>query len=85
MRTMYVAVRIGAHQIRSAVFSPASRRRGGLNADEVHAFLQRVADEIARLNWEVNAARAETDRIKGALHAWQSAHAATCVQPMTRS
>jgi cell division septum initiation protein DivIVA len=72
--------RLGPHQVSNAVFAPASRRRGGVDGDEVREFLQLVATEVARLQWEVGAAQAENDRIKAALYAWQSAHAATCPQ-----
>jgi cell division septum initiation protein DivIVA len=77
-------LRLGPHQVSNAVFAPAPRRRGGVDGDEVRAFLRLVAQEIARLHWEVGAAQAETDRIKTALHTWQSAHAG-CVQQLGRA
>ncbi|GAA4704109.1 hypothetical protein Prum_022120 [Phytohabitans rumicis] len=77
-------LRLGPHQVRNAVFARAPRRRGGVDADEVRTFLDRVADEMARLYGEVASARGETERIKAALYAWQSAHAATCTRATAR-
>lgn len=77
--------RLRPQDVRDATFAQASRRRGGLDPDEVYAFLGRVADEMTRLQHELNAAMTDAARVKNALHEWQVQHAATCAQaPMAR-
>ena len=49
-------------------------RVGGLDPDEVAAFLWLVARELERRQGHLRAAQAELDRIKAALREWQSAH-----------
>lgn len=52
-------------------------RRRGLDPGEVAAFLDRVADELARTYTELACSREEAARIKDALRRWQSRHAAS--------
>jgi len=49
-----------------------SGTRRGLDPDEVHAFLHRVADELSAVRAELARTRAENSRIKHALRDWQS-------------
>ncbi|MEV7231136.1 MULTISPECIES: DivIVA domain-containing protein [Polymorphospora] len=72
--------RMGHQQIRDAAFGPAPRRGGGLNPDEVRAFLHQVADQMLRLERELAEATSESIRVKEALYRWQVEHAATCAQ-----
>ncbi|SDY69023.1 DivIVA domain-containing protein [Micromonospora pattaloongensis] len=69
------ATRLGPDQVRRARFAPASRRRPGLEAEQVYAFLAMVADELGYLHRDLAVARAENERIKKGLRAWQSQHA----------
>jgi DivIVA domain-containing protein len=48
------------------------RRRRGYHVDEVDALLHRLAFELQRRTRERDEMRAENQRIKGALRAWQS-------------
>ncbi|KAB1915199.1 hypothetical protein F8274_04590 [Micromonospora sp. AMSO31t] len=52
---------------------PLTRRgRRGYQVDEVDALLHRLAFELQRCTRERDDVRAENQRIKGALRAWQS-------------
>lgn len=75
------AGRLRPQDVRDATFAAASRRRGGLDPDQVYTFLRHVADEMSRLHHELDAAMTDAVRIKNALHEWQVQHAATCAQP----
>jgi len=75
------ARRLGPQDVRDATFAAASRRRGGLDPDQVYAFVNEVADEMARLQQEVAAATSDAIRVKNALYDWQVEHAATCSHP----
>lgn len=57
-------------QVRDRLFTP--RGRHGVDAAEVRAFLDRVADDLAACYAEVARAHAENDRIKTALREWQT-------------
>ncbi|WP_416900734.1 DivIVA domain-containing protein [Micromonospora echinospora] len=57
-------------QVRDRLFTP--RGRHGVDAAEVRAFLDRVADDLTALYAEVARTHAEADRIKAALREWQS-------------
>lgn len=73
--------RLGPQDVRDAAFLSVSRRRGGLDPDQVYAFLREVAEEMARLQQQVAAATTEAIRVKTALYDWQVEHAATCTHP----
>jgi DivIVA domain-containing protein len=72
--------RLSPQQVRAVTFTAASRRRGGLDPDQVHAFLYQVADEMIRLHRELAAATDDAIRVKTAMQQWQVEHAATCTQ-----
>ncbi|GLH99237.1 DivIVA domain-containing protein [Phytohabitans aurantiacus] len=74
------AGRLRPQDVRDATFAAASRRRGGLDPEQVYAFLRHVADEMSRLHQERDAAMTDAVRVKNALHQWQVQHAATCAQ-----
>lgn len=74
------AGRLRPQDVRDATFAEASRRRGGLDPEQVHTFLGQVADEMTRLHHELDAAMTDAVRVKNALHQWQVQHAATCSQ-----
>ncbi|WP_423791035.1 DivIVA domain-containing protein [Micromonospora cathayae] len=57
-------------QVRDRLFTP--RGRHGVDAVEVRAFLDRVADDLAACYAEVARAHAEADRVREALRQWQS-------------
>lgn len=59
-------------QVRGRRFSTARR---GLDAGEVTAYLDRVADDLAYLYAELARSQDETMRIKEALRQWQSCQA----------
>ncbi|WP_262281693.1 DivIVA domain-containing protein [Micromonospora sp. MA102] len=63
--------RLHPHQIRAAGFD--SRWRG-LDPDQVHAYLNRFADELDRLHRELTTANTEAERVRQALRQWQSRH-----------
>ena len=63
--------RITPGHIRTQRFST---RRRGLDPDEVHAYLEAVAEELATLSRQLVLAMQENDRIKRALRDWQSRH-----------
>ncbi|MFI2649681.1 DivIVA domain-containing protein [Micromonospora fulviviridis] len=57
----------------AAVSLPLTRRgRRGYRVDEVDALLHRLAFELQRRTRERDETRAENQRIKGALRAWQA-------------
>jgi DivIVA domain-containing protein len=62
--------RITPAQIRTRRFR--TRRWGGLDPDEVHAYLEAVAQELATLSRELIITVQENDRIKHALRDWQT-------------
>ncbi|MBQ1027484.1 DivIVA domain-containing protein [Micromonospora sp. C95] len=64
--------RLQAHHIRAVEFD---RRWRGLDPAQVHAYLDRVADEIDRLHRELTTANTEAERIRQALRQWQSRNA----------
>nr|WP_308472697.1 DivIVA domain-containing protein [Micromonospora yangpuensis] len=57
-------------QVRERLFT--ARGRYGVDAAEVRAFLDRVADDLAGLYAEVAVTHAEADRIRDALRQWQT-------------
>ncbi|MGW3611078.1 DivIVA domain-containing protein [Micromonospora sp. NPDC005163] len=64
-------------QVRERRFSPTGLGRRGLNPDDVYAFLDRVAVDMAAVYAALAESRLETARIKSALRHWQTdqAHA----------
>ncbi|MFC6015210.1 hypothetical protein ACFP2T_03250 [Plantactinospora solaniradicis] len=64
---------LGAHLVRAATFV-RRRWRGGLDPDEVYAYVRLVADEMDRLQREATTARTEAERIREGLRQWQSRH-----------
>ncbi len=62
-------------QVRERRFSPARLGRRGLNPDEVYAFLDRVAVDLAAVYDALAQSRRETLRIRVALRRWQSEQA----------
>ncbi|MBE1486764.1 DivIVA domain-containing protein [Plantactinospora soyae] len=65
--------RFGAHLVRAATFV-RRRWRGGLDPDEVYAYLHMVADEMEQLQREATTARTEAERIREGLRQWRSRH-----------
>ncbi|MEV4544738.1 DivIVA domain-containing protein [Micromonospora echinaurantiaca] len=59
-------------QVRERRFPPTRLGRRGLNPDDVYAFLDRVAVDMAALHDALAESRRETARIKLALRSWQS-------------
>ncbi|WP_232624714.1 DivIVA domain-containing protein [Micromonospora sagamiensis] len=57
-------------QVRDRLFTP--RGRHGVDATEVRAFLDRVADDLTALYAEVARTHAEAERIRTALREWQT-------------
>ncbi|MEU9510196.1 DivIVA domain-containing protein [Micromonospora sp. NPDC048170] len=64
-------------QVRERRFPPTRLGRRGLQPDEVYAFLDRAATDMADLHAALAESRRETGRIKDALRRWQSDHART--------
>jgi DivIVA domain-containing protein len=70
--------RLAAHQplrpaqIRNQRFSPTRFGQRGLDPDEVHEFLDRVATELANAHAAADRHHAEATRIKNALKRWQT-------------
>ncbi|PZG14379.1 cell division protein DivIVA [Micromonospora craterilacus] len=62
-------------QVRGRRFRRARLGRRGLAPDEVYAFLDRVAGDLAAVQHALAESRRETARVKGALRDWQSAQA----------
>lgn len=67
--------RLRAYQVRSAIFDV---RRRGLDPQQVHDYLGRVANEIDRLHRDLTTANTEAERIRQALRQWQSRHTDCC-------
>ncbi|MFI2711331.1 DivIVA domain-containing protein [Micromonospora sp. NPDC018662] len=65
------AQRLLPYHVRAAVFDTRWR---GLDPGQVRDHLDRVADELERLNRELITARTEADRIRQAVRQWQSQH-----------
>ncbi|MGS2616353.1 DivIVA domain-containing protein [Micromonospora sp. LZ34] len=63
--------RLKAHEVRVAAFDTCWR---GLDPDQVHAYLNQLADELDRLHRELTTANIEAERIRQALRQWQSRH-----------
>ncbi|MFU8874336.1 DivIVA domain-containing protein [Micromonospora sp. SL4-19] len=59
-------------QVRERRFKPVGLGRRGLNPDDVYAFLDRVAGDMAAVYAALTESRLETVRIKAALRRWQS-------------
>ncbi|MFI6821910.1 DivIVA domain-containing protein [Micromonospora sp. NPDC050187] len=70
-----VCAPLGPWQVRGRRFSLARRWRRGLDPDEVHDFLDRVADDLATAYELLDRSQQETSRIKEALRRWQSQYA----------
>ncbi|MEU2611588.1 DivIVA domain-containing protein [Micromonospora sp. NPDC007271] len=62
-------------QVRERRFRPSRFGRRGLDPQEVHEFLDRVADDLAVVYDALGTSREETARIKDALRRWQSEQA----------
>ncbi|MEV0002635.1 DivIVA domain-containing protein [Micromonospora sp. NPDC050980] len=62
-------------QVRERRFAPARLGHRGLNPDEVYAFLDRVAVDMAAVHDALAQSRRETLRIEVALRRWQSEQA----------
>ncbi|MEU8260060.1 DivIVA domain-containing protein [Micromonospora sp. NPDC048999] len=62
-------------QVRERRFRPSRFGRRGLDPQEVHEFLDRVADDLATVYDALGNSRQETSRIKDALRCWQSEQA----------
>ncbi|MET8354542.1 MULTISPECIES: DivIVA domain-containing protein [unclassified Micromonospora] len=62
-------------QVGERRFPPTGLGRRGLNPNDVYAFLDRVAVDMAALHAALAESRRETARIKEALRRWQSEHA----------
>ncbi|WBB79204.1 DivIVA domain-containing protein [Micromonospora sp. WMMD882] len=60
------------HEVRTREFSP---RRRGVDAGEVRAFLDELADELADLYRRLGMLDQENERLKRALRDWQTRHA----------
>ncbi|WP_406045089.1 DivIVA domain-containing protein [Micromonospora sp. NBC_00898] len=59
-------------QVRERRFKPAGLGRRGLDPDDVYAFLDRAAGDLAAVHAALAASRRETAVIKDALRRWQS-------------
>ena len=62
---------VHSYQVRGRTFT--SRWRG-VDADEVNAFLHRIADELDRIQRELTTARTDAERAKQGLRQWQTRH-----------
>ncbi|MEH0972381.1 DivIVA domain-containing protein [Micromonospora sp. CPCC 205546] len=62
-------------QVRERRFRPTRFGRRGLDPEEVHEFLDRVAGDLAAVYDALGSSRHETTRIKDALRRWQSEQA----------
>ncbi|SBT44610.1 DivIVA domain-containing protein [Micromonospora narathiwatensis] len=62
-------------QVRERRFKPVGLGRRGLDPDDVYAFLDRVARDLAAVHAALAGSRRETAAIKDALRRWQSEHA----------
>ncbi|MEU8013676.1 DivIVA domain-containing protein [Micromonospora parva] len=59
-------------QVRERRFPPTGLGRRGLNPDDVYAFLDRVAVDMAAVYAALAESRRETARIKAGLRRWQT-------------
>ncbi|NES28138.1 DivIVA domain-containing protein [Micromonospora terminaliae] len=59
-------------QVRERRFKPVGFRRRGLDPDDVYAFLDRVAGDMANVYAALAASRRDTAALKDALRRWQS-------------
>ncbi|MFC7548096.1 DivIVA domain-containing protein [Plantactinospora sp. GCM10030261] len=66
--------RLDVYEVRRPRFRARPWRRGGLDPSEVYDFLERAADEIDLLHRELVAGQAEIERLRVALHHWQTWH-----------
>lgn len=73
-RRLLTGSRLDVYQVRGRRFRTRAWRRGGLDPAEVHRFLQVTADEIDLLHRELAAGAAEIERLRVALHHWQTWH-----------
>lgn len=64
-------------QVRGRRFRSAGFGRRGLDPDDVHEFLERVAGDLAAVYDALARSRDETSRVKDALRQWQSRQART--------
>jgi DivIVA domain-containing protein len=71
-----------ADLVRTARFGRRPWGRGGLDPEEVAAFLREVADELDLREREVATAWAELDRVKAALRDWQTRNAQAAGRPV---
>jgi DivIVA domain-containing protein len=62
-------------QVRERRFAPTGLGRRGLNPDDVYAFLDRVAVDMAAVYAALAESRRETARIKDGLRRWQTEQA----------
>ncbi|MCZ7374883.1 DivIVA domain-containing protein [Micromonospora sp. WMMC250] len=62
-------------QVRERRFAPTGLGRRGLNPDDVYAFLDRVAGDMAAVYAALAESRRETARIKAGLRRWQTEQA----------
>ncbi|MBQ1047082.1 DivIVA domain-containing protein [Micromonospora sp. C51] len=62
-------------QVRGRRFRRVWLGRRGLAPDDVYAFLDRVAGDLATVQQALAESHRETARVKGALRDWQSARA----------
>lgn len=64
--------KVTAGQINNARFPMTSLTRRGYQPDEVHRFLEKVADELASRDQREAALQADADKLREALRSWQS-------------
>jgi DivIVA domain-containing protein len=68
------ARRLSSAKVRNRRFRVRTWLQGGLDPADVYGFLHRVGDEIDLLHRELAATHLENERIKVALHHWQTWH-----------
>jgi DivIVA domain-containing protein len=71
------------YEIRTQSFSTVRRR--GLDRDQVDRYLDRVADEVARLHRDLRTVTTENIRIKDHLRRWQTRQSVDSRQIETRA
>jgi DivIVA domain-containing protein len=71
----HAAPGLSPQRVRAARFARTGLGRRGLDPDEVASFLDQVADELARRDEREAGLRADAERHKRALRAWNSEHA----------
>ncbi|MEU4473515.1 DivIVA domain-containing protein [Micromonospora sp. NPDC023888] len=59
-------------QVRERRFAPVGLGRRGLNPDDVYAFLDRVAGDMAAVYAALAESRRGTARVEAELHRWQT-------------